>query len=348
MPNLPISQLPNLSGATNETLLAVVYSGDGSPITYHITLEDLIKSTPFGTMYQSWIPDVTDTYSIGDSGHTIAEIFVGSGTVFIGPNGSLGIDDNGVLFSQNGFATNFFVLGAVTESGVTTTSGVTFTVAGDEVIMEPVSGKTYNLNQQLIPTGGTIGDVFTQTGSTNYEWGWVAPSVAPYPVVYGLYSQTGVSQTITGTTEQSMINGGVGTLTVGANQFSVGDSFEAQFGGVITNGNNHTIRIRVKSGSVVLADSGNVTIQTNTNDVFSMTLNFAIRNIGSTTTASIYTLGTFQTAKVSTSGLSGFGFNGLNNSTFDTTISNTLDVTAEFGTDGDSLSVEFFRLMKSY
>jgi hypothetical protein len=55
------------------------------------------------------------------------------------------------------------VLGAVTESGVTTTSGVTFNVVGDDVIMEPVSGETYNLNKQLIPTGGTAnGDVLTR------------------------------------------------------------------------------------------------------------------------------------------------------------------------------------------
>ncbi len=32
----------------------------------------------------------------------------------------------------------------------------------------------------------------------------------------------------------SLINGGVGTLTVGANQFSIGDAFRGDFGGVIT------------------------------------------------------------------------------------------------------------------
>ena len=88
MPNLPISQLPNLSGATNDTLIAVVFSGVSGNTTYQMTVQDFIKSIPFGTIYQNLIPDVTDTYSLGDSGHTFASIHVGAGTVFIGPNGA--------------------------------------------------------------------------------------------------------------------------------------------------------------------------------------------------------------------------------------------------------------------
>ena len=195
---------------------------------------------------------------------------------------------------------------------------------------------------RLIPTGEFA---VAQDGTT-----YKVPSsgLNPYPVVYGLFSQTGTTQNITGTTEQSMISGGVGTLTVGANQFNIGDSFEAQFGGVITNTNGHDIRFRVKASSVILADSGFITIAANSNAVFNLTLNFTIRATGSTTNASIITLGTFQTAKPSNAGLEGFGFDDLNNTTFDTTISNTLDVTAQFDTNGDTLSVEFFRLMKTY
>lgn len=173
-------------------------------------------------------------------------------------------------------------------------------------------------------------------------------SLNPYPQVYGLFSQTGATQTITGVTEQSMIGGGIGTLQVGANQFQVGDSFEAVFGGNLTNTNNHTVRIRVKADSVVLADSGAISIGANTDSVFYLTLNFSIRSIGGAGVASIVTLGTFQTAKLSNATLDGFGFDDINNTTFDTTISNTLDVTLQFGTNGDSLDVEIFRLNKVY
>lgn len=170
----------------------------------------------------------------------------------------------------------------------------------------------------------------------------------PFPTVYGLFSQTGATQTITGTTETTMINGGVGTLSVGANQFQIGDSFQAVFGGLITNTNNHTLQIRVKADSVILADSGAIQITANSGSVFSLSLNFLVRAIGGTGVASIVTLGTFQTSKSSNASLEGFGFSDLNNTTFDTTISNTLNVTAEFGTAGDSMSVEIFRLNKTY
>jgi hypothetical protein len=175
-----ISQLPSLTASTNESLIAVVFSGASGNTTYQMTIQDFIKSVPFGTLYQSLIPDVTDTYSLGSSGKTFSSVYVGAGTVFIGPNGSLGIDDNGILFSPNGFGSNFLVLGAVTESGVTTTSGVTFTVTGDDVLMKPVSGQTYNLNRQLIPTGGTANQVLTKSGGT-YGWGWsnVPQAVTP-------------------------------------------------------------------------------------------------------------------------------------------------------------------------
>lgn len=173
-------------------------------------------------------------------------------------------------------------------------------------------------------------------------------SLDPFPRVYGLFSQTGNTQTITGTSETTMIDGGVGTLSVGANQFQVGDSFQAVFGGLITNTNNHTIRIRVKTDSVTLADSGVLQLAGNSNSVFSLSLNFSIRAVGGSGVASIVTLGTFQTSKSSNSSLEGFGFSDINNSSFDTTISNTLNVTAEFGTSGDIMDVQIFRLNKTY
>jgi hypothetical protein len=189
-----ISQLPSLTASTNESLIAVVFSGTSGNTTYQMTIQDFIKSVPFGTIYQNLIPDVTDTYSLGSSGKTFSSVYVGAGTVFIGPNGSLGIDDNGVLFSPNGFASNYLVLGAVTESGVTTTSGVTFTVTGDDVLMKPVSGQTYNLNRQLIPTGGTANQVLTR-GSGTYGWGWSGLTPTQIPTRYYGSFTSNVTQT---------------------------------------------------------------------------------------------------------------------------------------------------------
>jgi hypothetical protein len=173
-----ISQLPSLTAATNQTLIAVVFSGASGNTTYSMTTQDFIKSLPFGTVYQSLIPNVTDTYTLGDSAHTFSSIHVGAGTVFIGPNNALGIDDDGVLYSTNVFAAPTFQVGNVTDAqSVVTTSGYTFSVLNQELIARKNSGGTiYNITRQLVPTGGTIGNVLTKTGSTQYEYGWAASS----------------------------------------------------------------------------------------------------------------------------------------------------------------------------
>ena len=65
---------------------------------------------------------------------------------------------------------------------------------------------------------------------------------------YGLFAQTANSTVITNTTaESSLINGGVGSLTVPANGFSVGDSFHASLAGHISCVGSATLRIRIKT-----------------------------------------------------------------------------------------------------
>lgn len=166
-----------------------------------------------------------------------------------------------------------------------------------------------------------------------------------------LFSQTGDSTTISATTtETSLIGGGVGTLSVPPNGFSVGDSFQAFMGGLISNQNNHTLRIRVKSGSVVLLDSGVKTLGSHNNDIYQLDINFTIRNIGSGGTASIMSHGTFHTTKNNSNNVTGFGLQTLNNTTFDTTISNTLDITLEWGqsSSNDIINSQVFTLTKTY
>jgi hypothetical protein len=168
----------------------------------------------------------------------------------------------------------------------------------------------------------------------------------------GLFAQTGNSTPISGTNvETTLINGGVGTLTIPANGFQVGDSFRAIFGGVINAANNQTIRIRVKAGAITLLDSG-VQSLTNSiiNDVWSLNIDFTIRQIGGPNAASIVSLGTFHYVKTSNATTQGFAFNVVNSSTFNTTISNTLDVTVQWGSNnaGNSIYSDIFVLNKTY
>jgi hypothetical protein len=168
---------------------------------------------------------------------------------------------------------------------------------------------------------------------------------------YGLYAQTVNSVPITATTsELTLIGTGVGTLSVPANTFKVGDSFRADFGGLLSAQNNNTIRIRIKSGSVILADSGTQTLPSITNNVFQISINFTIRALGGTGVASIVTLGVFSDVKTSNGNQSGFAWNNINNTTFSTTIINTLNVTAQFSTNNANNNIfsDIFVLNKIY
>jgi len=168
---------------------------------------------------------------------------------------------------------------------------------------------------------------------------------------YGLYAQTANSIPVTNTiVETSLINGGVGTLSVPPNGFKVGDSFVAILGGVLNVANNQTIRIKVKTNSLILLDSGIQNISNITNDVWSLNINFTIRQLGVATVASIVSLGTFHYVKTSNASTQGFAFNTVNNTTFDTTIANTLDITVQWGAAnaGNSIFSDIFMLNKIY
>jgi hypothetical protein len=168
---------------------------------------------------------------------------------------------------------------------------------------------------------------------------------------YGLYAQTSNSSPITATTlEKSLIGAGIGTLSVPANTFQIGDSFRADFGGVLSAQNNNTIIIRIKSGSVILADSGVQTLPSITNNIFQISINFTIRALGGVGVASIVTLGVFSDVKTANGSQSGFAWNNVNNTTFNTTIINTLDVTAQFSSNNANNNIfsDIFVLNKIY
>jgi hypothetical protein len=173
----------------------------------------------------------------------------------------------------------------------------------------------------------------------------------PLSYTRGLYAQTANSTPVTGTTvETSLINGGVGTLSVPANAFKIGDSFRAVMAGILNAANNQTIRIKVKSGSVVLLDSGAQPITNITNNVFSLNIDFTIRQLGTAGVASIVSLGTFHYVKTVNAVLEGFSFNTVNSTTFNTTILNTLDITVQWGSNnaGNSIYSDIFILNKTY
>jgi hypothetical protein len=213
--------------------------------------------------------------------------------------------------------------------------------------------KTVKDESTALPQRNTM--AFTGSGVSAFDNGTTTVINIPgYPATinYGLFAQTANSTLITNTTaESSLINGGVGTLTIPANGFSVGDSFRAVFGGVINANNNQNITIRVKAGSIVLLDSGPQNLGSSViNDVWSLNIDFTIRAIGAAGVASIVSLGSFHYTKTNNASVQGFGFNTVNNTTFDTTVSNALNVTAQWGTasSGNNIYSDIFILNKIY
>jgi hypothetical protein len=168
---------------------------------------------------------------------------------------------------------------------------------------------------------------------------------------YGLYSQTANSTPITGTNvESSLIGSGLGTLSVPANTFKVGDSFVAKLYGHISCVGTATIEIRVKSGSVLLADTGIIALDVTTNKHWSIEVIFTIRSLGIASVGSIVSAGLFNYIKNSGLNFEGANFVSLNNTTFDTTILNTLSITAQWNTNnaGNNIYSDIFVLNKIY
>ena len=171
-----------------------------------------------------------------------------------------------------------------------------------------------------------------------------------------LFSQTADGTDITNTTDETNLLGtGEGTLTVPANSFQVGNSYNFKMGGIVsTNGGSETIRIRVESvngGSpVALADSGVQNMPNLSNETFMLDLNFTIRQIGGQGTAGVLTYGSMIFVKSSSGSLEGFEFRSFEQTNFDTTVSQTLSITAEWGDANvnNSIQSQYATLVQDY
>jgi hypothetical protein len=180
---------------------------------------------------------------------------------------------------------------------------------------------------------------------------YVISKIPATPYNFGLFAQTAQGPLITNTTvESSIIGNGVGTLTIPANGFQIGDSFRAKLTGHISAANNNTIDIKIKAGSILLADTGVVTLPNITNLNWTIEVDFTVRALGAAGIASIVSSGVFTYMKNASNAFEGDTFSIVNSTTFDTTLSNTLNVTVIWGTASPSniISTDLFTLTKTY
>lgn len=214
-----------------------------------------------------------------------------------------------------------------------------------ELVITDKYGKVKSIYQDklTLTTTGTTGPATLVNDVLN------VPDYSSAPK--GLYTQTAASTRITNTTvETSLLDGGVGTLSVPANGFKVGDSFFAILTGHISAINNHTLRIRIKSDGIILADTGLMSMSAATNKHWKLDVYFTIRTLGGPGVASIATGGTFFYTKDASNSFEGTNFSTETFAGFDTTVNNTLVITAQWGTadTGDMIYSELFTLTKTY
>ena len=167
-----------------------------------------------------------------------------------------------------------------------------------------------------------------------------------------LYTQTSSSTPVTATAvEGSLLDGGLGTLTIPANGFQVGDSFNGVLIGHLSCVGTATLHIRVKTASgILLADTGVMAMNATTAKHWKLDVNFTVRTLGAATVASIASGGLFAYTKNSGLNFEGVNFSIINNTTFDTTVLNTLVITAQWDTAnaGNSIYSELFTLFRTY
>ena len=168
----------------------------------------------------------------------------------------------------------------------------------------------------------------------------------------GLFAQIADSIPVTNTAvETTIIGSGVGSLTVPANGFSIGDSFTCSLDGLVSCGSSATLHIRVKTlAGVLLADTGIIDMSAATDKPWLINLYFTIRTLGTATVASISSGGLFSYIRNGGTQFEGYVLSTVNSTTFSTIIDNTLVITAQWdpGSIGNSIITKNFTLTKVY
>lgn len=143
-----------------------------------------------------------------------------------------------------------------------------------------------------------------------------------------------------------------GSLMVPLNSFTVGDTYAFKLGGSITCLNNDVFTINIVSnaglGSEAVFATITVTVDgAQTNGWFEIELEFIVREIGAAGIAKITTNGHYSYFN-STQVSKGYGVNNLNNTTFNTTINNMIQVTYTTAETTISLTLSQVSLTKLY
>ena len=319
MANVKISQLTaKASNLASTDLIPIAESdGAGGYVTKHITGAEVVGGAGSTTLYNGDGSLSTDR-TIDGNGNFLKAIKLKEFSISVdGPTSGLGVPY--VKFIANKITGKDFLQ-------------VYNNTDGKEAFRVMADGKIEINSEYTLPElDGGQGQVLRTDGSGSLSFSNLS---------IGLFSQTADGTPVTNTTTPTNIIGtGIGSLSVPANAFQVGDSFHCNIKGDISSLNNETLLIELKSGAVILASSGTLTLPVMTNQPFEIETDFTIRTVGAATTASIFTCSEFNYIQNSGTSFQGKMFQTLNNTTFDTTVSNTLEVCVTWGSASASNSI---------
>lgn len=280
-------------------------------------------------------------------------ILGGPNDVVVSSNNDVNIISNAGIVNVNSNITNFNVGGTPR-----------LTIDATEVGI----GNILNLNTNDITNANFIsankiisGDYETTTGFiTFFGLGGITPSfsgggldlnngslnsvisINNITPVGGLYAGTSDGTLITATTTETSILplSAVGPgLSIPGNGFSIGDSFHFVCSGDFSSNNGDTATLRIKANGTNL---GVIVVQLTgaTNEFYEIEIDFTIRNIGGAGVADIVSNIDFTYSDSGATSWRGSRVVFVNNTTFDTTISNTFEVTCQFSSASANNSLQ--------
>ena len=166
---------------------------------------------------------------------------------------------------------------------------------------------------------------------------------------YGLFAQTADSTPVVDPGAGSLVGAGVGSLSIPANTFQVGDSFRVKLAGHITCSNTQELTIFGQDGNGnIIFSTGLIDLRTSTNGNWNLEVDFTIRSLG--VTGGLVGAGVWSYIPNSAGqALEGSDFSTVG--TINTTIDNTLEIIASFNLDesgANTIYSELFTLTKTY
>ena len=306
--------------ATNQIKLGVPNASSNVVITSTDT--SLNQALNMNNNIISNTPTVSSSTSLQLTGSSVDEIT-------INPNPTTGVS----VFSDTGKSINL-VADAGNQSMTLDGTFVTFFQGGGSFV-PTFTASAFDMNNGGIDNVSSINNL-TPVG--------------------GLFAGTADSLTLTASTaEQSILPiAFVGPgFSVPPNGFQIGDSFHCVLAGDFGSNNGDTLTIRLKGGptSTTILATLVVPLNNSSGSSFEIEIDFQIRNIGGAGVADICSNFDF-TYNQSGGGGAFVGERGVfqNNTTFDTTVLNTLEITAQFSSVNASNSIKTIvsKLSKDY